>query len=234
MIFVIGLLILLGLALMPTWWVHRVLARYSDPKDRYRERGSGGELARHLIGQFDLKGVTVEPTDETGPLAGDHYDPRTKTVRLQPAHYHGYSLAAISVAAHEVGHAIQHHRREGLFEWRTRLAMGALVAERVGAVLMFSAPLLAGITRIPNAGLLFVVAAVAAIGSRALVHLITLPVEWDASFNKALPILAEGNYLYSPDYPHARRILSAAAYTYLAGSLMSLINVYRWIRILRP
>ena len=64
-------------------------------------------------------------------------------------------------------------------------------------------------------------------------HLFTLPVEFDASFNKALPLLEDGNYLHEGDLPHARRILRAAALTYVSASLMSLLNVARWIAILR-
>ena len=66
-----------------------------------------------------------------------------------------------------------------------------------------------------------------------LVHLVTLPVELDASFNKALPILENGNYLRSGDLPHARKILRAAALTYVAGSLASLLNLARWLAFLR-
>ena len=66
-----------------------------------------------------------------------------------------------------------------------------------------------------------------------LVHLVTLPVELDASFGKALPVLAKGGYLHDGDLPHARRILKAAALTYVAGSLASLLNLGRWIAVLR-
>jgi uncharacterized protein len=94
-------------------------------------------------------------------------------------------------------------------------------------------PVLAGIARIPAVGLAVLIAAMATMSISALVHLITLPVEWNASFRRALPILREGGYLAPPDLYGAKRILTAAALTYLASSLFSLVNLWRWIRLVR-
>jgi hypothetical protein len=77
------------------------------------------------------------------------------------------------------------------------------------------------------------IVAILSVLASTLVHLITLPVEWDASFGKALPILQEGEYLNDQDMKDARKILTAAALTYVAGSLASLLNVWRWLRYLR-
>ena len=77
------------------------------------------------------------------------------------------------------------------------------------------------------------IAGLASFGSAALVHLITLPVEWDASFRRALPLLDAGGYLSDTDRRHARQILTAAAFTYVAASLASLLNLWRWLRWLR-
>ena len=83
------------------------------------------------------------------------------------------------------------------------------------------------------AGVVVMVAGIATMGISTLVHLVTLPVEWDASFRRALPILQQGNYLSPEDEQGARRILTAAALTYVAASLASLLNLWRWIAFLR-
>jgi len=93
--------VLLALVFGPGLWVRRVIERYSNPPDRYS--GTGAQLARFLLNKLDMQHVTVETTDQ-----GDHYDPTAKAVRLTPDKYEGRSLTAITVAAHEVGHAIQH------------------------------------------------------------------------------------------------------------------------------
>lgn len=222
-----GLLLILAVAL-PGVWVRQVLQKYREPADRYREQGTGAALARHLLDRFELAEVGVETTD-----LGDHYDPEARKVRLTPEHYNGYSLTAVTVAAHEVGHAIQHARGEALFNYRQRLVRAAMTGERLGSVLLLAAPVILLLTKLPQAGLLALLLAIGSMALGTLVHLITLPVELDASFNKALPMLENGNYLHAGDLPHARRILKAAALTYVAGSLASLLNLGRWLAVLR-
>jgi len=188
----------------------------------------GGELARHLLDRFDMKHIKVETTE-----VGDHYDPLTKAVRLTPDKFNGKSLTAITVAAHEVGHAIQDHTGYQPLAERTRLVRVAHVAEKAGVVVMMGIPIAAALARTPVAGVLVLVAGMATMGISALVHLVTLPVEWDASFRRALPVLQQGNYLSPQDMQGARRILTAAALTYVAASLASLLNLWRWIAFLR-
>jgi Zn-dependent membrane protease YugP len=224
---IIIVLVLLGIAL-PGVWVRQVLARYSEPADRYRNQGSGADLARHLLDRFELSDVEVESSE-----LGDHYDPHARAVRLTPANYQGHSLTAITVAAHEVGHALQHARGEALFSTRQRLVAAALRGERLGRVLLIAAPIVMLAAQVPQASLALLLMAVASMGMGTLVHLVTLPVELDASYGKALPILQQGNYLHDGDLPHARKILKAAALTYVAGSLASLLNLGRWIAVLR-
>ena len=98
---------------------------------------------------------------------------------------------------------------------------------------MIAAPVVMIATRAPGLSLLFVAVAVGSMLLGTLVHLVTLPVELDASFKKALPILADGDYLLEGDLPHAERILRAAAFTYVAASLGSLLNLGRWLAVLR-
>jgi Zn-dependent membrane protease YugP len=154
-------------------------------------------------------------------------------VRLSPDNHDGSSLTAVAVAAHEVGHAIQHHRNEKLLTTRTRLIRIAQLAQTVGAGFMFAIPVITILTRVPQSGLLMFIIGLASMGTATLVHLVTLPVEWDASFRKALPLLSHGRYVTKRDEAAVRRILRAAALTYVAASLASLLNLARWFQMLR-
>jgi Zn-dependent membrane protease YugP len=219
-------MIVLAVIFGPGLWVKRVMARYSKPKDRYE--GSGGELARHLLDRFGLEAVTVEETDK-----GDHYDPQEKAVRLSAGNLNGHSLTAVTVAAHEVGHALQDAQDYAPLRARTRLVKLGRHAERMGAGLLMATPVIGILTRAPSVAGLMIFGGMLSLGSAALVHLVTLPTEFDASFNRALPILRKGEYLHEVDFPHARRLLKAAALTYVGASLMSLLNVARWWALLR-
>ncbi len=224
--------ILLGIALLliilfgPQLWVQAVLRRHAKPRSDLA--GSGGEFARHLLNQLHMASVEVELTNE-----GDHYDPVSKTVRLNKDRLEGKSLTAVVVAAHEVGHALQDKLGYGPLRWRSRLAVLAQAAQQLGNLLFVLAPVAAGLTRAPSVAAIMLLAVVASFGSAALLHLITLPVEWDASFRRALPLLEAGHYLSDSDQAAARQILTAAAFTYVAASLASLLNLWRWMRWIR-
>ena len=221
----IGLLFVV-LLFGPGIWVRRVLARYSKPADRYS--GTGAELARHLLDRHGISGVSVEETDQ-----GDHYDPTAKSVRLTPDKYGGRSLTAITVAAHEVGHAVQDHTGYGPLKFRTRLVRIAGPIQRLGAGALMAAPFIGIVAKVPSLGILTFVAGFLTLATSTLVHLVTLPTEFDASFGRALPMLDRHSILKTVDRPHARRLLAAAALTYVAASLMSLLNIARWWAILR-
>jgi len=223
---VLLIIIFLTLVLGPGLWVKRVMARYHRPEDRYGF--SGGETARKLLNSLGLEHVRTEMTEN-----GDHYDPIEKVVRLGEQNFHGKSLTAITIAAHEVGHALQDAKEFAPLKWRTRLVAWVGPVEKTGAVLMMATPLIIGITRAPVAGLLMVVGGLLTLGSAVVIHLLTLPTEFDASFGRALPLLKEQDVLYPADERHARRLLKAAAMTYVSASLMSLLNIARWWAILR-
>ncbi|NND55436.1 MAG: zinc metallopeptidase [Gammaproteobacteria bacterium] len=228
MVWIIFAVVLLACVYLPGLWVRQVLRKYSSPADRYREQGSGAALARHLLDRHDLPHVKVEETE-----TGDHYDPEAKAVRLTRDNYSGHSLTAVTVAAHEVGHAIQDARQEKLFNVRQRLVRFAVRGEKIAGFMMMAAPLIFVVTRAPQAGAAVLLLGVGSMLLATLVHLVTLPVELDASYGKALPILRDGNYLHDGDMKYARRILRAAALTYVAGSLASLLNLGRWLTVLR-
>jgi len=218
--------LLLLLIVGPGLWVKRVMARYSEPADRYGH--TGGETARRLLDALSLVDVKVEISN-----TGDHYDPAARAVRLAPRNYQGRSLTAVTVAAHEVGHALQDASGFPPLKWRTRLVQWVGPVEKIGAVLMMATPVIIGVTRLPLAGLLMFSGGVLTLGSAVVIHLLTLPTEFDASFGRAMPLMRQQDVLYELDERHARRLLTAAAMTYVSASLMSLLNVARWLAILR-
>ncbi|AKS42590.1 zinc metallopeptidase [Wenzhouxiangella marina] len=227
MIFVL-LAIIAGVIFLPQWWVKRVMERYHRPADRYP--GTGAELARHLLDRLGLDQVRVERIDELG----DHYDPSERVVRLSPANHDGRSLTAVTVAAHEVGHAVQHADGYAPLIWRTRMVEVLTRWQRIGVLMIALMPVAMLALRLPRAGLILLIMGVASLASGIIVHLVTLPTEFDASFRRALPLLTKGDYLKPGDRRHARRILTAAALTYVAASLIGLVNFWWWLRILRP
>ena len=226
MIYLSVIVLLLLLVYGPQLWVRRVLERHNrDAEDNFP--GSGGELARHLLDRCNLQEVKVEITEQ-----GDHYDPGDLAVRLTRDKFEGKTLTAITVAAHECGHAYQHAAAEPLFLLRTRIAKVSILAQRIGSLLLFAAPFSVLITRMPSAAAFNISGAFLIMGFAIVMHLLTLPVEIDASFKKALPLLAKG-YLEPRQIPAARSILRAAAWTYVAASLASLLNFWRWFALLR-
>ena len=206
--------------------MQRVLQRYSLPADRYS--GTGAQLARHLLDKHGLSNVSVERTPD-----GDHYDPENKAVRLTDDKFDGKSLTAITVAAHEVGHALQDHEGYAPLRIRSRLVRATRNVERLGAGVLMMSPFIGALTRAPGLSLLMFGAGLLTLGTTTMIHFATLPTELDASFGRALPMLDEYRILKSADRPHARRLLKAAAFTYVAASLMSLLNIARWWAILR-
>ncbi len=224
--FLILIVLLLVLIFAPSMWVRRVLSKYSQPADRYP--GTGGELARLLLDNHAMQHVKVEST-----TAGDHYDPSDKCVRLTPDKLDGRSLTAITVAAHEVGHALQDHTGYQPLRMRTQLVKLANPAQKLGAGILFAAPVIVLMTKAVPIGILMVLGGLLTLGFATIIHFVTLPMEWDASFSRALPMLKSGDYLHAADLPHAKRLLLAAAMTYVAASLVSLLNIGRWWAILR-
>ncbi len=219
-------IIILAIVFGPQWWAKRIFTKYSVEQPDMR--GTGGELAQHLVETYHIDGVVVEQTDQ-----GDHYDPQAKAVRLSPSNFNGKSLTAIAVAAHEVGHAIQDHQDSKLLKNRTRWVKFAQVTDKMGSIAIFAMPILGLLTRVPAVVGLMIVLALGSMLVGTLVHFVTLPVELDASFNKALPILKHGKYIEAKDEKAVNSILKAAAYTYVAASLASILNLARWVAVLR-
>ena len=188
MFLVAGALIVLALIFGPSLWVKLVMKRYSSVKPEMP--GTGGELAKHLIQRFSLKDVNVEVTE-----LGDHYDPIEKKVRLLREHYESKSLTAIAIAAHEVGHAIQDQQGDKRLATRTKMAPVVDKVARWSAAIISLSPVIAIITRHPMPFSLLLFLGLSGFTARMMFHAVTLPIEFDASFSKALPLLREGNYV---------------------------------------
>ena len=229
-LFVIVILAIVILCLLiygPQMWIRYVMKRHGAELNSLP--GTGGELAMHLIKQFQIKGVEVEQTTPNS----DHYDDADKKVRLSPSIYNGRSLTAIAVATHEVGHAIQFYRKENITHLRKRYTPLARMIEKVSISILFSIPLITAIFKVPHAVLLTATVGVLGMFATVLVQLIVLPLEWDASFNKALPILKEGKYINQEQEAAVKSVLRAAAFTYVAAALADMLRLWRWLAILR-
>ncbi len=222
----IALVVIVALAFLPGMWIKGVLSRHATERPDFP--GTGGELARHLLDEMKLAHVKVEETK-----LGDHYDPLAKVVRLSPDHMRKRSLSAIVVAAHEVGHAMQDATGYAPLQARTKLANQARKVEILGSIIMLLSPVMLLLMKAPAAMLMELGLGLLVLSFGVLMHAVTLPVEFDASFRRALPVLKAGHYIADKDMSSARQILRAAAFTYVAAAAMSLLNVARWLRVLR-
>jgi Zn-dependent membrane protease YugP len=164
---------------------------------------------------------------------GDHYDPEERAVRLLPQHHDGRSVAAVAVAAHEMSHAVQHAKGDRAFATRFDLVRKLIWVDRAASALLLLAPVVFLLVKAPVLLVLQIAVGLILLASRIAVHVVTLPVEFDASFAKALPIIEQGGYLSAADLPAARSVLRAAAWTYVASALVTLLDVARWLRVLR-
>lgn len=178
---------------------------------------TGAEIARKILDGAGIFDVTIEHVP--GQLS-DHYDPRKKVLRLSDSVYGNRSVAAIGVAAHEVGHAIQHDKGYAFLSIRNSI----LPVANIGSKMSFPIILLGvimGATGLINIGI-YLFAAV------FLFQVITLPVEFNAS-SRALKILGSYNYLSREETGQARKVLSAAAMTYVAAAVATLLSLLRLV-----
>jgi len=210
MYFVFALPALL-LALYAQARVRSTYARYSQVPNA--SRLTGAEVARSLLDAAGLHQVPVErvPGDLT-----DHYDPGARVVRLSDSNYASYSVAALGVTAHEVGHAIQHATAYGAMRLRTALVPVAGIGSNLGYIL-FIAGFFLHLLQLASVGLVLFSAA-------ALFAAVTLPVEFNAS-NRAMVLLTEHGLVSSEDAGLAKKVLDAAALTYVAGLAQALSQV---------
>lgn len=224
MVFIAFAIALLALIYAPQLWIRSTMARHAGERADFP--GTGGELVRHILDEVGLSHVKVEVVE-----AGDHYSPDDKAVRLAKSNFDGRSVTAVAVAAHEAAHAIQDAQAYAPLHLRQKLVRYGIAIERVGSILLLATPLIFILVHSPAVLAIQLFAGLAILASTIVIHLVTLPTEFDASFKRALPMLED--YIRPEDMKGARKVLRAAAFTYVAAALVSLLNVARWLRILR-
>jgi Zn-dependent membrane protease YugP len=214
MILIIPALIL---AIYAQFKVKGTFAKYSQI---YNARRITGQQAAIEI--LRMNGIGDVEVEVTGGTLSDHYDPRIKKVRLSQANYQGASLASLAVAAHEVGHAIQHHKN--YFPLQIRHAI--LPVTNFGSWLAFPLFFIGFFLQTPFLMDLGIVL----FGGVVAFHLVTLPVEYNAS-NRALLQLESHGFLTTQEVGGAKKVLNAAALTYVAATAMALMQLVRFLII---
>lgn len=222
---IIAFVVLFIVTSLPNLWAKAILKKYQTPHPDIP--GTGSQFAEHLIKKYQLN-ITLEETQQ-----GDHYDPIQKVVRLSPDNYHSNSLTAITTVAHEIGHALQDQANYQPLQQRTQMVQRAAWMQKFSAIALMATPVLIPLLHTPMIGLVTFSAGFIGMGVPVLIHLSTLPVEFDASFKRALPLLKEGEYISDKDLKAARKILRACAMTYVAASLSSLFNLWKWLKALK-
>lgn len=180
-------------------------------------RLTGADLADKLLRSAGLHHVRIEYIP--GNLT-DHYDPTNRTLRLSESVYGSNSVAALGVTAHEVGHAIQHNQGYLPLQVRNSIVPVANIASTAAFPLLLIGLLLGAVGLIKLGAVLFTAV--------VIFQLVTLPVEFNAS-NRAVALLARGGYLDIREIPMVKKVLGAAAMTYVAAALMSLLNLARFL-----
>ncbi|MEW9049842.1 MAG: zinc metallopeptidase [Neobacillus sp.] len=206
--------------LIPLWAQMKVkgtFAKYSRvPNSTNR---TGAEVAREVLNANGLYNVSVE---EGRGYLSDHYDPRAKAVRLSPDNYHGPSIAAAAVAAHECGHAIQDAERYAFLRFRHALVPVANIGSNFSWVLILIG-IFAQMSGLLLLGILFMAAAV-------LFQVVTLPVEFNAS-NRAMDQVIALGLIRDNEERGAKKVLNAAALTYVAAAAVAVLELLRLVLI---
>ena len=209
---------LLLILIIPLWAQGKVRSAYSKySKKPTSSQMTGAEVARKILDENGLYHVNIEQTKGT---LTDHYDPRSKVVRLSPDIYHGRSMASSAVAAHEVGHAIQDQEDYAFLRFRSALVPAANLGSNLAFVLIVIG-LFLGSAGWFLLGILFFSAAV-------LFQLVTLPVEFDAS-NRAMTQLISTGIIRNEEERETKKVLDAAALTYVAAALVAVLELVRFI-----
>lgn len=203
------------LSMWASWRVKSTFSHWSQAG--VRSGLTGADVARRILADHGVRDVAVEATDG---FLSDHYDPQAKALRLSPDVYHGRSVAALGVAAHEVGHAIQHAHKYAPLAFRSAIVPLANIGSQLGMwIFMIGLAMSAS-----GAGKTLAIVGIGLFGCSTLFTLVTLPVEFDAS-RRALLTLEQGGHLRADELDGARRVLGAAALTYVAAAATSIATL---------
>ncbi len=221
----------MALALFAQWWVKSAYQKGSQIPNM--QRITGAQAARRILDSAGLSYVPIEPTRQmnpammgrassSSPQLDDHYDPRDKVLRLSPGVYAGTSVAAIGVAAHEAGHAVQDAQGYALMRARSSLVGAANLGTNVAWIFLLMGLFL------NISGLAWLGVGAFALGT--LFALLTLPVELNAS-SRAMQLLTNNGLVDRTEYGQARAVLNAAAFTYVAGLAASVLNLLYYVML---
>ncbi len=206
--------------LVPIWAQFKVKSAYKKYSKVSSSSGmTGAEVARRILDENGLYNVQVEPV--RGVLS-DHYDPRSKVVRLSEGNYFGTSVAGAAVAAHEVGHAIQDDENYSFLRMRHALVPVANIGSNFSWILIMIG-IFAQMSGLLLLGIVFMAAAV-------LFQVVTLPVEFNAS-NRAMNLLVSSGVIRNDEERETRKVLNAAALTYVAAAAVAVLELVRLILI---
>lgn len=212
------MLLVLPAAIIAIWAQIRVKSTFSKYSRVNSMRNITGEMAaRQILNENDLQNVRIEHV--AGNLS-DHYDPKANVIRLSDSVYQSTSVAAIGVAAHEAGHAVQYAKGYTPIKIRASLIPITQFGSAIGIPLAFVG-LFVGVGWLIDIGIILFLAVV-------LFQLITLPVEFNAS-SRAISVLESSSILDGEELKGAKRVLSAAALTYVAALIMAIANILRLV-----
>lgn len=186
-----------------------------------RSQMTGAQVATAILRDNGIVDVSIEPI--AGQLS-DHYDPSSKTLRLSEPVYAGRSMAAFGIAAHEVGHAIQHATGYSMLKFRSAWVPVANTGSKLSIFILIAAAVMGGAATVFGTSL--ALAGVLLFATTTVFTLVTLPVEFDAS-HRALACL-QGRYVTDEEYAGAKKVLDAAALTYVAAFVSSLLTLLYW------
>lgn len=216
------------LMLLPLWAQHKVKSNYEKYSQVKSTSGkTGQEVALEILHANGIYDVDV--VEGEGFLT-DHYDPRKKVVVLSPANFNRPSVAGTAIAAHEVGHAIQHAQGYFYLRFRTALVPLASIGNSVGYIAIIAGIILTSMQSAIGTTALWI--GIAFMAFAVLFSIVTLPVEFNAS-SRAMKQIIKLNIVNENEYKHARKVLSAAAMTYVASTAVALAELVRFILIAR-
>ena len=205
--------------------VNSSFSKYS--KVSTRRNFTATEAVRQILDNNGLHNVKIEAV--SGKLT-DHYDPKANVIRLSDSVRNSTSVAAVGVAAHEAGHAVQHAKGYAPIRWRNSLFGVANLGSKLSIPLILIGLVLVGM--VSMLGEIIVYAGIIMFSAAVLFQVVTLPVEFDAS-KRAIAVLCEDGYLYEDEVGAVKKVLSAAAMTYVAAAATSIAQLLRLILIAR-
>jgi len=202
---------------IPSLWVNYILKKYNKilPDMPF----TGRELGNKILEEQKLNNVSINPIKQL-----DHYNPIDKKIHISDDKLNKKSITSIAVVAHEIGHAIQDKENYKPLKLRQSLIERTMIFQRIGSfLLIIGLPSIFAFTKSPFITFIAALVIMGCLTTNVLIHLITLPVEFDASFKRALPILTK--YVPKENMYQCKSVLRAAALTYLAQSIVSIFRL---------